>query len=225
VTRLPPQLRVCLLVGVCLLVASVAGALAGPGATQPFAGSELDSSPAVPTTESPDESSDGSTIDSSGDSTTDSADGSANDSSEEYLLVVEDAETGERLLTEPVAEGTTVALNYTHSVEKTPVLDVYEVNGTELEMVRMEFHSYGAGLPARADVNVTENGTFVFDPEGSYDHVYVTPGTIAGHELLVGDRTCDLVALSDASSVKLFVANRSATTVENEDSYRQRNDA
>ncbi|WP_170977304.1 DUF1850 domain-containing protein [Halorussus salinisoli] len=126
------------------------------------------------------------------------------------LLVVEDVETGERLLAVPVSEGTTVALNYTHSVEKTPVLDVYEVNGTRLEMVRMEFRSYGAGLPSRADVNVTDDGTFVFDPEGSYEQLYVKPGTIAGHELIVGDRTFDLVALSDARSVNVYVANRSS---------------
>nr|WP_128476901.1 DUF1850 domain-containing protein [Halorussus pelagicus] len=129
-------------------------------------------------------------------------------------LVVADAETGERLLTVPVAEGDTVALNYTHSVEKTPVLDVYAVNGTSLEMVRMEFQSYGAGLPARADVNVTEDGTFVFDPEGRYDRIYVKPGEIAGHRLLVKDRTYDLVALSDARSVELFVTNDSRSTTE-----------
>lgn len=130
----------------------------------------------------------------------------------ERVLMVEDAETGERLVAVPVSEGTTVALNYTHSVEKTPVLDVYEVNETELEMVRMEFHSYGAGLPARADVNITENGTFVFDPEGSYERLYVTPGRIADHELLVGDRTFDLVELSGARTVKIYVTHRSAVT-------------
>lgn len=129
---------------------------------------------------------------------------------DERVLIVEDAGTGERLLTAPVSEGTRVALNYTHSVEKTPVLDVYAVEGTKLEMVRMEFHSYGAGLPSRADVNVTDNGTFVFDPEGVYDHVYVKPGRIANHHLTVGERTYDLVALSDARSVKIYVTYRSA---------------
>ncbi|PSP54738.1 DUF1850 domain-containing protein [Halobacteriales archaeon QS_1_67_19] len=124
-------------------------------------------------------------------------------------LVVTDTETGERLLVAPVSEGTTVALNYTHSVEQTPVLDVYEVNGTDLEMVRMEFQSYGAGLPAREAVTVTENDTFVFDPDRRYERLHVKPGEIAGHELIVGDRTYDLVALSDARSVTIRVTNRS----------------
>ncbi|MFC4359766.1 DUF1850 domain-containing protein [Halobium salinum] len=125
-------------------------------------------------------------------------------------LVVEDADTGERLLTVPVDEGATVALEYNHSVEKTRVLDVYEVraNGS-LEMTRMEFESYGWGLPARADVR-KENGTFVFDPEGVYDEIYVTPGDVAGHRLHVGDRTYDLVERAGEESVRLTVVRRSA---------------
>ncbi|WP_396611188.1 DUF1850 domain-containing protein [Haloferax sp. S1W] len=123
-------------------------------------------------------------------------------------LVVEDAETGERLKTVPVEENTTVALEYTHSVEKTRVLDAYAVQDGELVMTRMEFKSYGAGLPARANVT-TENGSFVFDPQGSYRELYVKPGHIAGHKLHVGDRTYDLVELSDARSVRLHVTQQS----------------
>ncbi|WP_425498302.1 DUF1850 domain-containing protein [Halogeometricum salsisoli] len=128
---------------------------------------------------------------------------------DDRVLVVEDAETGEELLTVPVSEGTPVALEYTHSVEKTRVLDGYAVDGTNLTMTRMEFESYGAGLPARANVTV-ENGTFVFDPEGTYEELYVKPGRIAGHELRVCDETYDLVALSDARSVRVAVERRSA---------------
>ncbi|AFK20639.1 DUF1850 domain-containing protein [Haloferax mediterranei ATCC 33500] len=123
-------------------------------------------------------------------------------------LVVEDAETGEHLKQIPVQENTTVALEYTHSVEKTRVLDAYAVQDGKLVMTRMEFKSYGAGLPARANVT-TENGSFVFDPEGSYEEFYVKPGRIAGHKLHVGENTYDLVALSDAQSVRLHVTQQS----------------
>ena len=44
-------------------------------------------------------------------------------------LVVETADSGEELLRVPVEENTTVALEYTHSVEKTRVLDAYAVRG------------------------------------------------------------------------------------------------
>ncbi|WP_458186520.1 DUF1850 domain-containing protein [Haladaptatus sp. NG-WS-4] len=123
------------------------------------------------------------------------------------MLVVADGDTGEPILVLPVENGTRVTLAYTHSVEKTPVRDVYAVDGDELEMVEMRFQSYGAGLPARANVS-RENGWFVFDPEGSYTTISVTPGDVAGHELVVGDRRYDLVALSGGESVELFVTRR-----------------
>lgn len=123
-------------------------------------------------------------------------------------LVVEDASSGERLIATPVDEGTTVTLNYTHSVEKTPVHDIYTVHNGSLEMTRMEFQSYGWGLPSRANVT-RENGWYVFDPKGDYEELYVEPGRVAGHQLQVDDRTYDLVALSNAEGVRLHVTERS----------------
>lgn len=127
----------------------------------------------------------------------------------ERVLVVEDADTGETLLTAPVEEETLVSLEYNHSVEKSRVLDVYAVRGDELVMTRMEFETFGWGLPARANVT-NDNGTFVFDPEGSFDELYVTPGTTAQHRLHVGERTYDLVAVAGGEhSVRLHLVQRS----------------
>ena len=127
-------------------------------------------------------------------------------------LVVRDADTGERLLTEPVDDGTAVTVEYTHSVEKTPVVDAYEVRGTELDNVRMEFASYGAGLPANQDVE-RANGSFVFDPDRSYEELVVNPGPVANHDLVVGDERYDLVALSDDSAVVFTVERRTTVGV------------
>jgi hypothetical protein len=127
-------------------------------------------------------------------------------------LVVERADSGGELLRVPVEENTTVALEYTHSVEKTRVLDAYAVRDGELVMTRMEFQSYGWGLPAQVNVS-RENGSFVFDPEGSYEELYVKPGRIAGHELHVGAETYDLVALSDAESVRIYITEQTVLAV------------
>jgi len=125
------------------------------------------------------------------------------------VLVVEDAETGQRYLTHPVDDGTTVALEYTHSVEKSRVYDGYTVRGQRLEMTRMEFESYGWGLPA--DANVTrENGTLVYDPPGNFSRVTVSPGAVAGHKLHVGADTYNLVARTGGESVHIYVTRRSA---------------
>jgi len=123
-------------------------------------------------------------------------------------LVVERADTGETIVTHPVENGTTVALEYTHSVEKSRVYDGYTVRGEKLVMTRMEFESYGWGLPAGANVT-REDGHLVYDPEGSMRELYVSPGQIAGHRLHVGDRTYDLVNRSNGESVRISVERRS----------------
>ena len=126
-------------------------------------------------------------------------------------LVVADADSGERLLAVPVETGAEVTLAYTHSVEKTPVRDVYVIDGDSLRMVRTEFDSYGAGLPSGADVERTDDG-LVAPVDRSYDRLRVSPGSIAGHELRVGEDRHDLVALADGEVV-VFVTDTDDATV------------
>lgn len=116
--------------------------------------------------------------------------------SAERTLVVTDGDTGERLLEIPVDDGQEVTLAYTHSVEKTPVQDIYVVDGTTIRMDRMVFHSHGAGLPSDEPIERTDDG-FVVHSDETYDELGVVPSPVAGHELVVGDERYDLVALSD----------------------------
>jgi hypothetical protein len=127
------------------------------------------------------------------------------------VLVVEDIETGERYVAEPVNDGSTVALEYTHSVEKSRVYDEYRVDGQTLVNTRMEFESYGWGLPARVDVT-NVNGTLVYDPEEpitELEQLSVSPGRIAGHTLIVDETRYDLVEVTDANDVRLHIERRS----------------
>ena len=129
----------------------------------------------------------------------------------ESVLVVEDIETGETYLAAPVTNGSTVALEYTHSVEKTRVYDGYRVDGETLVNTRMEFESYGWGLPARVDVT-TVNGTFVYDPEEpitELTELSVSPGRIADHTLIVDGSRHDLVARTNARDVSIHIERRS----------------
>lgn len=135
--------------------------------------------------------------------------GAAGAAPADRVLVVADAETGERYLTTTVDDGTRVALEYTHSVEQSRVYEEYAVRGDRLEQTRMAFKSYGWGLPSGANVTL-ENGTYVYDPPGSLERLTVAPGRIAGHELHVGDHRFDLVGLSDGRSVDVYLTRGSA---------------
>ena len=129
------------------------------------------------------------------------------ESTDRSTLLVIAEETGEPLLAIPVQNGTIVTLAYNHSVEKTPVRDVYEVNGSALTMVRMEFDSYGAGLPSHLPVERSDSGTLVAYPNGTYERLAVQPGPIAGHTLEVGDESFDLVSLADGSGISLLIVD------------------
>lgn len=126
------------------------------------------------------------------------------------VLVVEDIDTTERYITQPVDDGTTVGLTYTHSVEKSRVYDEYRVQDSRLVNTRMEFESYGWGLPAGANVT-TVDGTFVYDPASpiaEFDSLSVSPGRVAGHTLTIGGRQYDLVETTNASDVRIYVERR-----------------
>ncbi|MFC6765491.1 DUF1850 domain-containing protein [Natrinema soli] len=129
----------------------------------------------------------------------------------EAVLVVEDAETGKQYLTEPVADGSTVGLEYMHSVEKSRVYDEYRVDDQTLVNTRMEFESYGWGLPARVNVT-TVDGMLVYEPSepiAELQRLSVSPGRTAGHTLIVDDRRYDLVAATNASDVRIHIEQRS----------------
>lgn len=126
------------------------------------------------------------------------------------VLVVEDLDTGEEYIVQPVDDGSTVALEYMHSVEKTRVYDEYRVDGDTLVNTRMEFESYGWGLPSRVDVT-NVNGTLVYAPPGGItelESLAVSPGRIAGHTLIVDDRQYDLVAATNANDVRIHIERR-----------------
>ena len=131
------------------------------------------------------------------------------------VLVVEDIETGERYLSEPVDSGSTVALEYTHSVEKSRVYDEYRIDGDTLVNTRMEFESYGWGLPSRVDVR-NVNGTLVYDPSEpitELETLSVSPGRIANHTLIVDDQQYDLVAETNANDVRIHIERRTLRDV------------
>ncbi|PSQ55145.1 DUF1850 domain-containing protein [Halobacteriales archaeon SW_8_68_21] len=125
----------------------------------------------------------------------------------EPTLVVTD-EKGTELLADPVGDETEIAIEYTHSVEKTPVRDVYVADDGALVMTRMEFSSFGAGLPSQADVT-ERDGRYVYDPPATrYETLHLKTGSVAGHDLVVGGERYDVAAMSDYGAVELTIERR-----------------
>jgi len=93
-------------------------------------------------------------------------------------------------------------LRYVHSVERTPVIEVYRVDADGLHLVLMRFSSQGAGLPTEGYVR--EGDHFVIRTDRRIGELPLRVSRIAGHEVVVGPHRVDLVAVAgDGSAVRL----------------------
>lgn len=132
--------------------------------------------------------------------------GAGNLGGERTLVVTH--ENGTELIADRVDGDTEVVIEYTHSVEKTTVRDVYVPTADGLRMTRMEFSSFGAGLPSRADVTEREGRYVYYPPSTEYRTLHLKTGDIAGHDLVVGGVRYDISGMSGGSAVELTVERR-----------------
>lgn len=111
-------------------------------------------------------------------------------------LVVTDTETGEEIIEEEVTDGDLVQLEYTHSVERTPITEEYEISGTKLAENKIVFRSYGAGLPTTTNMTTTDEG-FVVHSEDTYNSLTVALHPVPNHTLTVNGQQYYLLNRSD----------------------------
>ena len=124
--------------------------------------------------------------------------------------VIVESPSGEPLIEQPATDDETVALEYTHSVERTLVTEKYEIENQAFRQSAMIFSSFGAGFPSEAAVDRTDDGRFIYEPlDVAFDELYITPGTVANHELRIGAQTYDLYEVSTGETVRLYTTERS----------------
>jgi hypothetical protein len=103
---------------------------------------------------------------------------------------------GRTLVEVPVREGDLISVNYTHSVEKTPVNETYVVDKDgRLALSFATFESSGVGLPSDAsyDVRQYDNGTFIVSNfNRTYDSVTYGTGNISRHRVIIDNTEYDI---------------------------------
>lgn len=90
--------------------------------------------------------------------------------------------------------GEPLELRYTHSVERTPVIEVYRAEPDGMWFESMRFSSQGAGLPTEGYAR--EGDAFVLRARRKVGALVVRVSAVAGHRLAVGSARIDLVALA-----------------------------
>ena len=109
------------------------------------------------------------------------------------VLLASNYKTGEHLKSWPIKTGEEFDIEYTHSVQLTPVIEIYTVDNKENIILKEGyFFSYGAGLPATTpyDFEITEDGFRVYNINQIMDNlIYRTGAVKANHKLTIRGKT------------------------------------
>jgi hypothetical protein len=104
----------------------------------------------------------------------------------------------------PLRPGDRIELRYRHSVEQTPIAEVFRVERDGLWFEEMRFVSQGAGLPTEGYVR--EGDHFVLRRPRRIGTLPVRLSDLAGHRLYAAGRETDLVGeFHDGDSVSVSV--------------------
>ncbi len=123
------------------------------------------------------------------------------------VLTVHSGDPARILWGQPIRAPIPFRLEYTHSVERTPVTEVYQADAQGLHLRRMEFVSQGAGLPSTGYVR--EGDRFVLRTDRLLNTLTLRVSAVARPRLIIGSRILDLLDLAgDGGTVILAVRSR-----------------
>ena len=93
------------------------------------------------------------------------------------------------------ADDASFALVYTHSVTRTPVTELYRIDGSEIVETEMRFEQHGPGLPTEADAGGTftrADGRFVVTMNRRFPAIVMQVHRDQSPRLIAGTRMLDL---------------------------------
>jgi hypothetical protein len=112
-------------------------------------------------------------------------------------LVIADTESGVLYGQWPVEDGTEFSLEFIHSVNQSPVRDVFQVRGRRIVPVATVFSSFGAGMQAELgegeELIRNEDGTMTIRGfRRSFKSLAYIVGTVSDHVLWIRDERISL---------------------------------
>ena len=129
-------------------------------------------------------------------------------------LTAKDYENGEALGMWRLREDEPFSVEYTHSVQLTPVIETYHANANgDLILDETIFHSYGAGLPATTPYTfeMTKDYFRIYDIHIKIDPlVYRTGAVRAEHKLIIGEEQVPFLSFSEPRQAVLFSVDRTS---------------
>ncbi|MCI8828663.1 MAG: DUF1850 domain-containing protein [Ruminiclostridium sp.] len=124
-------------------------------------------------------------------------------------LLLSNAEDGEVYATYPLGEGDSFAVEFIHSVNKSPVRDVYTIHDGAIWNEECIYYGFGAGVETELGEGETlsygEHGEMVISGiHKPMDDMVLVVGTVSDHTLYLGEETISLRDLCGRNSKVLF---------------------
>ncbi|MCQ4922633.1 DUF1850 domain-containing protein [Tissierella carlieri] len=106
------------------------------------------------------------------------------------VLITTDYKTNDYIKSWQIRNRESFTIEYTHSVQLTPVSETYIINGNDIILVESYFQSYGAGLPSTTpyEFEITDKGFRIYDINEVMENLIYGTGTErANHKLIIND--------------------------------------
>ena len=124
-------------------------------------------------------------------------------------LILRNGDTGKVFAAYPVNEGDEFSVTFVHSVNRTPVTDVYQIRSGAIYVTRTIYYSFGAGVQTRIEAGQTldygADGSMVVNGfERRMDSLSYIVGTVSDHILKIGEESVSLRNLCGRNATVRF---------------------
>lgn len=106
-------------------------------------------------------------------------------------IIIEDMSTEEKLFVQNIEYGEHFAVNYIHSVERSPVSEVFEVRSDGIYTMESHTESFGAGMPYEGEDVEIDDGKFIIKNINRKVHggtLRIRPSSVFPHHIVIGDK-------------------------------------
>lgn len=112
-------------------------------------------------------------------------------------LILKNGDTGEVITSFPLNDGDEFSVSFIHSVNNSPVTDVYQLRGNRIYVIKTIYYNFGAGVQTELE----EGQTFEYGQDGSMivsgfnrplDNLSYIVGTVSDHTLQIDEAIISL---------------------------------
>ena len=128
-------------------------------------------------------------------------------------IQLRDGDTGQVFAYYPVKEGDEFSVTFIHSVNNSPVTDVYELRDDKIFVIRTIYYSFGAGVQTEVGEGQTleygEDGSMIVSGfEKQLDSLSYIVGTVSDHILEIDNKSISLRELCGRNATVQFIYGR-----------------